>query len=195
MSNLNETNQELIDLVVSMKDKDENETLGQLIGKGIPFNKAKGILKKIQESQGLIYTKEARDEKAAELLSGFEVNDEITAEDVQEQVDNLMGELSIKLGMARSYVKAMFDEEELPMPKATRTGGGTRTAKTPGFNGDALLCSDFLIANKDCTKEEFTAFMVEQGKDKTSTGADKVGRWWGVVVDLKVFAEKYASAE
>jgi len=190
MSDLNETNQDLIDIVVDMKDKDDDLTLSELVGKGVPFKKVRALLKKIQEAQGLIFTKEDRDSKAVELLSGFEVSVETTAEAVQEQVENLMGELNIKIGMARGYVKNMFDDEDLAMPKVVRAAATPRVS-TPGFNGDAALVSNYLVDNKDCTRDEFQAFMEENGKAVTKTGADKVGRWWNVLVDLKVFAEKY----
>ena len=195
MPELNETNQELIDIVVEMKDKDDNLTLGEIIGKGVPFNKAKGLLKKIQEAAGLIFTKEDRDNKAEEILSGFAVSAETTADEVQEQVDNLMDELNIKVGMARGYVKAMFDDEELAMPKAVRATGGPRKPKEPGFKGDFKSAADFALANPEPSEtdvEDFTKYMEEHGGAFTSSGKNKATRWFGGVVDLRIFGKQWA---
>lgn len=197
MPELNETNEELIAIAVENKDKDDNETLGLLIGKGVPFNKAKGLLKKIQEEQGLIFTKADRDAKAEEVLSGFSVSADTTAEEVQEQVDNLMDELNCKTGMARGYVKALFDDEELAMPKAVRASAGPRTPKAPGFKGDFKSAADFALANPEPLEndlEEFKAYMEDHGGAFTSTGKDKASRWYGGVVDLRIFGKQWTEA-
>jgi len=194
MSDLNETNEELIAIAVENKDKDDNETLGLLIGKGVPFNKAKGLLKKIQEDQGLIFTKADRDSKAEEILSGFSATADTTAEEVQEQVENLMGELNCKIGVARGYVKAMFDEDELTMPKATRTASGPRAAKTPGFRGDVKLAADFALENPEAVEndeEAFKEYMNDHGGSTTKTGGDKSKRWYAGVIDLRIFGKAW----
>lgn len=195
MPELNEKSQVLIDIVTANKDyTNENDVLGELIGAGVPFNKAKGLLEKIMVDQGLRMSKAERDDKAEELMASFSITEETTAEDVSDQVDTLVDELNCTVGIARGYVKRAFTEADVPYPKATKATGGQRSS-TPGFNGDAKLVSDYLIANKDCTREQFDAFMTEHGKDKTKNGIDKTGRWWNVLVDLKVFAESYCSAE
>lgn len=193
MTVLNETSQELIDIVSEFKDSDDNTILGKIVGAGVPFGKAKGVVDKIMVSQGFRMNKVDMDAKAEEILATFEISEETTAEEVQEQIDNLVDELNCKVPKARNYIKALFSGEEIAYPKATRAASATRTS-TPGFNGDAKLVSDFLIENKDCTREEFDTFMKEQGKDLTASGVDKTGRWFNVLVDLKVFAEKYCAA-
>lgn len=188
---MSEISQKLIDIVVDNKDKDDNTILGLMIGSGeVMFNKARGALNTILVEQGLRMTKAQRDEKAAIILEDFGVTDETTAEDVSEQVEVLVDELDIKPAAARAYIRAIFEAEEIEMPKAARKTGGTRTS-TPGFNGDAKLVTDYLIANKECTREEFNEFMESQGKAKTASGKDKTQRWWNVLVDLKIFAESY----
>lgn len=190
---MSDIDQSIVELVVENKDKDDNTILGLIIQTGsVPFNKAKGVLAKVLEEQGLRMSKAQRDEKAQELMEDFSVSEETTTDEVTEQIESLMDELDCSVGIARGYVRAAFEAEELTMPKVARKTSGPRTS-TPGFNGDAKLVSDFLISNKDCTREEFDTFMKDQGKATTKTGADKTGRWWNVLVDLKVFAESYCA--
>lgn len=197
MTDLTENNEELVAIVVDNQDKEDNDILSLLIGASVPFNKAKGLLKKIQEAKGLIFTKEDRDVKAAELLSGFSVSSETTADEVAEQVENLMGELNCKVGIARGYVKAMFDEDEIPMPKATRATAGPRAPKAPGFRGDVKIAADFAIANptpSDTDLEDFKAYMDDNGGSETKTGTDKSKRWYAAVLDLRIFAAQWKDA-
>jgi len=189
-----EITEEIVQLIVENKDKTDDEILGLVIGTGqIPFSKAKGVLQKVLIEKGLRITKEQRDEKAAEMLGGFEVSAETTPDDIATQVQELSAELDCSAKVARNYIKALFDEEELNMPKAPK-GGGTRGPRAPGFGGDALIAAQFLIDNKDSTREEYAEYLASIGKDKTNKGADKVGTWWGLIEDLRVFTVQWQEA-
>lgn len=187
---MSEISQEIVDVIVQNKDKSDNDILGMIIGMGVPFNKAKPTLNSVLESQGLRLSKADRDEKAASLMESFEVSEETTADEVAEKVEELMDELNCTQNIARAYVRAAFNAEDIDMPKAPKSSS-PRGPRSPGFNGVAGTVSNYLIENKDCTKEEFTEFMVEKGLDKTKSGADKVATWWNVLQDLRVFGQKY----
>jgi len=189
---MSEVEQSIVDLIVENKDKDDNDILGLIIGQGVQFNKAKGILNSVLIEQGLRMTKAQRDEKAEELMADFTASAETTTDEVSEQVEMISDELSCTTTIARAYVRAAFTAEDLAMPKATKAAG-PRGPRTAGFNGDAGIVSNFLIENKEATKEDFTAFMVEKGLDKTASGKDKVSRWWAVLEDLRVFGSKYCA--
>lgn len=192
-----EISQEIVDIIVENKDKNDNEILGLIVGAGVAFGKAKSTLNRVLEEQGLRMTKAQRDEKAKELLSDFEVTEETTAEEVAEQVEVLVDELEIKPAAARAYIRPMFDEEELPMPKAERASSGPRKAKTPGFSGDVALSAEFALANPEAVegdKEAFAEFMKGHNRDKTKSGKDKVETWYRSVVDLRIFGKKWQDA-
>lgn len=191
---MTEVTQDIVDLIIENKDKSDNDILGIIIGAGVPFNKAKGVLNSVLIEQGLRMTKEQRDEKAAELMESFSVSEDTTSDEVAEQVELLADELNCSAGVARAYVRAAFAEEDIEMPKAKRTGGGHRGPRSPGFSGDAKITTDFLIENPDCTKEEFSAHMEEKGIAKTKNGADKTSRWYSYMQDLKIFANKWCEA-
>ena len=182
--------QEMIDLVVTHKDKKDDEILGLIIGSGVPFSAAKAVLNTILVEQGLRITKDQRDEMAAEILAGFEVSAATTPDDIAEQIQLVSAECDCSAKIARTYIKALFDEADIEMPKAA-TGGGVRGPREPGFGGDAAITTDFLLENPDCTEESFREYMVSIGKDKTVKGADKVSGWWGFIADMKVFLAKW----
>jgi len=188
---MSEVSQEVIGAIVENKDKSDNDILGIIIGMGVPFNKAKGVLTKVLEEKGLRMSKTQRDEKAAELMENFTASAETTADEVAEQVEMISDELDVSTAIAKAYVRASFVSEDLEMPKVAKASG-PRGPRSPGFNGVAGTVSNFLIENKECTKEEFTAFMVEKGHDKTKSGADKVGTWWNVLQDLRIFGESFS---
>jgi len=190
---MSEISQEVIDVIVENKDKDDNAILSLMIGLGTPFNKAKGILAKILIEKGLRMSKAQRDEKAAELMETFTASEETTSDEVVEQIELISDELDCTAAVARAYVRAAFIAEDLEMPKAPKAASGPRGPRSAGFNGVAGTVSAYLIANKECTKDEFTAFMVEKGLDKTKSGADKVATWWNVLEDLRVFGTQYSA--
>ncbi len=197
MSSLNENSQELIDLVTEHKDQDDNDILGELVGAGVPFGKAKGVLDKIMTAQGFRLSKADMDTKAEEILASFTASEDTTPEEVSEQIDNLVEELNCTVNKARNYVKAEFTGADIAYPKVVRAKGGPRTPTAPGFKGDVLLASQFAIANPVAGEndlEDFRAFMVEREADKTRTGTDKVARWYGAVLDLRIFATAWKDA-
>lgn len=187
---MSEISQDIVDAIVENKDKSDNDILGIIIGMGTPFNKAKGVLNTVLVDKGLRMTKAQRDEKAAGLLEGFTATADTTADEVSDQVDLLSDELDCTNAVAKAYVRALFTAEEIDMPKVAKVAG-PRGPRTPGFNGVAGTVSNFLVENKECTKEEFTAFMVEKELDKTRSGTDKVATWWNVLQDLRIFGENY----
>ena len=194
MSDFNENSQELIDIVTENKNLDDNAILGLLIGQGVLFNKAKGILNKILVSQGLRMTKAQRDDKAEELLAAFSVTDETTAEEVSDQIDMLMDELDCTKAAARIYVKAMFDEAEIAFPKVATTGGGKRGPKAPGMSGDVRTSANFALENPEeieNDKEAFKDYMDANGGSTTRSGKDKSGNWYSAVVDLRLFGKEW----
>jgi len=194
---MSEVTQEVIDLIVANKDKADNDILGIIIGEaGVAFNKAKGVLNSVLESQGLRMTKAQRDEKANELMENFEVSEDTTAEEVSEQIEMLVDELDCTVGIARAYVRSAFDSEELKMPKAAKSSG-PRAPKAPGFRGDVKIAADYAIANPDATEDDkgdFKAFMDANGGSETKAGKDKSIRWHSAVVDLRIFARQWKEA-
>lgn len=188
-----EYTQEMVDLVLENKDKTDEDILGLLVQSGIGFRKVSGIYNKICIDQGLKMTKEQKDEKVQEVLSGFEVSPDTTPDDIAEQVEAIVTEIDCSAKAARGYVKKLFVDADIEMPKAP-TGGGKRGPRTPGFGGDSGICANFLIANPECTRDEFQAHFEGLGRDKTSKGADKVAGWWAFIEDLKIFAEGLRAA-
>ena len=182
---MSEVAQEIVDIIVANADKDDNTILGEIIGAGVPFNKAKNVMNQVLVEQGLKLTKEQRDEKADEFLSGWNVSEDTTADEVSDMLEDLQEELKCTVGIARSYIKAVFTEADIDMPKATKK---VKREKKPGFAGDAKVTSDWLLDNPNATKEEFVAFMEEQGIAKSKGGADKTQRFWNFMVEIKTFA-------
>ena len=191
-----EISEEVIQTIVDNKDKNDNDILGLIIGLGVPFNKAKTVLNKILIDKGLRMTKADRDTKAEQLMEDFSATSESTVDEVNDKIEQIMEDLDCTVGVAKAYVRAAFAAEELEMPKATRTGG-TRGPRTPGFAGDVAIAANFALANPEPTEndlEDFRACMKEQGSDVTASGKDKATRWYGAVVDLRIFGKKWADA-
>ena len=190
-----EVTEEIVQLIVDNKDKTDDEILGLVIGTGqIPFSKAKSVLQKVLIEKGLRITKEQRDDKAAEMLGGFEVSAETTPDDIATQVQELSAELDCSAKIARGYVKGLFDEADIEMPKAPK-GGGTRGPRTAGFGGDVKLAAEFAIENPEPVEDDLAAFKVymdENGGSTTRAGADKSARWYNGVVDLRIFGKQWA---
>lgn len=187
---MSEIAQEIVDIIVANADKDENTILGEIIGAGVPFTKARATMNAVMVEQGLRLTKEQREEKAAEILDGWEVSEDTTVEDVNEMLEKLSDELKCTSRQAGGYIKQVFSDADLTMPKAAKVA----RKRTPGFHGDAKLVSDFLIENPECTQEDVTTFMQEQGIDKSKNGADKTKRFWNFVVELKTFADTWCDS-
>lgn len=197
MSSLNENSQELIDLVTEHKDQDDNDILGELVGAGVPFGKAKGVLDKIMTSQGFRLSKADMDTKAEEILASFTASTETTPEEVSEQIDNLVEELNCTINKARNYVKAVFTGADIAYPKPARKASGPREARAPGFRGDVLTAANFAIANPEAIENDQDAFkdyMNDNGGSTTKNGTDKSARWYGAVVDLRIFAKAWKDA-
>ena len=197
MPELNEDTQELIDLVTANKDAEDNVILGLLIGQGVQFNKAKGLLNKILVSQGLRMTKAQRDEKAEELISAFSITEETTGEEVADQIEMLMDELDCTKAAARTYVKAAFEDVEVEYPKVASTGGGKRGPREPGMRGDVLIAANFALLHPEPIEndlEEFKNYMDENGGSTTRSGKDKSKNWYSGVVDLRLFGKRWADA-
>ena len=194
MTTLNETSQELIDIVTEYKDQDDNDILGKIIGIGVPFNKAKGILDKIMVAQGFRMTKVELDSKAEEILSAFSVTAETTSDEVAEQIDNLVEELGCTITKARNYVKAVFTGADIAYPKATYASSGPRAPREPGYRGDVKISADFALENPEALEndqESFKEYMDSHGGSTTKTGSDKSARWYGSVVDLRIFGKQW----
>jgi len=195
---MSEVTQDIIDLIIANKDKDDNDILGIIIGEGgVAFNKAKGVLNSVLESQGLRMTKAQRDEKAIELMENFVASEDTTPEEVSEQIEMLVDELDCTVGIARGYVRSAFDAEELKMPKAAKATGGPRAPKVPGFRGDVKLAADYAIANPVPTEDDkgdFKAFMDGNGGSTTKSGKDKSSTWYSAVLDLRIFANQWKEA-
>ena len=185
-----EVTQKNIDLIVKNKSLKDDEILGLLIQDGVPFSKAKGILNTVLIEQGLRLTKEQKEEKVDEIMSGFEISADTTAEEVADQATSISDEIECSIKVARGHVKRYFDEADVEMPRASG-GGGKRGPRAPGFGGDAKIASEWLIDNPEGTVDEFRSHMEDLGKDKTNKGADKVQGWFNFIGDLKIFIEKY----
>ena len=163
---LNKTNEELITIVTELKDSEDNDILGKLIGAGVPFNKAKGVLDKIMVSQGFRLTKVQLDEKAEEILAAFAIDTETTPEEVNYQIDNLVDELSCTVNKARNYVKALFTDAEIAYPKMPKKASGPRAPRDPGYRGDVKISADFALENPEAVeddKEAFKSYMDDHG--------------------------------
>lgn len=184
--------QEINDMIVSLFNdgKDENFILGEIIGNGVQFNRAKGTLNTVLVESGLKLTKEKREEKAKGIIEAWTATENTTIEEVTAKIEEVKVAASCTNAQAKGYVKAAFDAEELTMPKATTK----RAPKTTGFAGDAKLTSDFLLENPDITKDDLATFMAEQGIDKSKGGSDKVQRFWNFMLEIKTFANSWCEA-
>jgi len=189
-----EATEEVVQYITENHKLSDEELLGGLIPLGVPFNSAKTTLKAILEEKGLRMSKEQRDSAAADLLSDFTPTEETEVDEVNEMIENLVEELEVSVKIARAYVRAVFTENEVEMPKATRAAGGPRTPREPGFNGDSKLVASFVVSNPNGSEEDFRKMMEEAGADKTSTGKDKAARWFPFSKDLYIFAEAYMAA-
>jgi len=194
MTALNETNEDLIAIVTELKDAEDNDILGKLIGAGVPFNKAKGVLDKIMVAQGFRMTKAQLDEKAEEILSAFGVSEDTTADEVNDQIDNLVDELGCTVMKARNYIKALFTEAEIAYPKMPKKSSGPRAPREPGYRGDVKISADFALENPEAVEDDqeaFKTYMDEHGGSTTSSGKDKAARWYSSVVDLRIFGKQW----
>lgn len=194
MSSLNETSEELITIVTDNKDSDDNTILGLLVGAGVPFGKAKGILGKIMTSQGFRLSAEEMDEKAEELLAAFSVDSDTTSDEVAEQIDNLIDELGCTANKSRNYVKALFTGADVAYPKPAKKASGPREPREPGYRGDVKTSADYALAFPEAgknDKEDFKAYMDEHGGSLTKNGTDKSSKWYSSVVDLRIFGKAW----
>jgi len=186
-----EISQEVIDLIVENKNEKDDKILSMLVTSGlVSYSDAKKVFNTVLEEQGLRLSKAQRDEKAEELLETFNPDNETTADEVAEQIELLESELDCSKAIARNYVKAKFDEEDITMPKVT-ANAGPRGPRTPGFKGDTAITLDFFLKNPNCTQEEFTAHMEEIGKRYTQKGADKSIPWFHFIRDLRIFMKSW----
>ena len=194
MTVLNETNEELIAIVTELKDAEDNDILGKLIGKGVPFNKAKGVLDKIMVAQGFRMTKAQLDEKAEEILAAFSIDAETTPEEVNDQIDDLVDELNCTVNKARNYVKSLFTEAEIAYPKMPKKASGPRAPREPGYRGDVKISADYALENPEAGEDDqaaFKAYMDENGGSTTSSGKDKSANWYSSVIDLRIFGKQW----
>ena len=189
-----EATEEVKQYIIDNHKLSDEEILGGLIPLSVPFNSAKGVLKAVLEENGLRLSKAQRDSKAADLLSDFEPNDETEVDEVNEMIENLVTELDCTANIARAYVRAIFVENEVSMPKASG-GGGKKGPRAPGMKGDVKLSADFAIANPEegegSDLAAFKAYMDENGGSVTKNGKDKSAKWYSSVADLRIFGKKW----
>ena len=186
--------QDVIDCIIENAKLSDEDILGMLIPLKVPFNSAKGVLKKVLEENGLRMSKEQRDTKAKELLADFEPTEETEIDEVNEIIENLVEELGCTAGVARAYVRTLFTAVEIAMPKNSSGGGGKRGPRTPGMKGDAKLSADFAIENPEAVEndlEAFKAYMDANGGSTTRAGKDKSTRWYSAVVDFRIFGKAW----
>ena len=191
---LNAQSPEIIEIVTTNANKNDNDILGLLVQAGIPFGDSRKILKKVFEEQGLRLTKDQKEEKVKEVMSRFEVTEETTVEEVSEQIELVAAECEISNAMAKKHVKLAFTEADITMPSVPKTGGGTRGPREPGFRGDVKIAADYAMANPEAVendKEEFKNYMDSVGKSTTKSGKDKAGNWYNAVVELRMFGKEW----
>jgi len=194
MSNLNENSQELIDIVTELKDQSDNDILGALVQAGAPFGKAQGYMNKIMVSQGFRLSTEETATKAEEILGAFAIDTDTTPDEVQEQIDNLVSELGCTIAKARNFVKAVFTGADIAYPKPAKKASGPRAPREPGFRGDVKTAADFALENPEAIEndqEAFKEYMDAHGGSTTKNGSDKSVRWYGAVVDLRIFGQAW----
>ncbi len=134
------------------------------------------------------------DEKVEQLLAAFSIDEETTSDEVSEQMDNIVEEVGCTLIKARNYVKTLFTDADIAFPKQAKKTSGPRAARSPGHRGDVKTSADYALDFPDAQEndqEAFKAYMDERGGSTTKNGSDKAARWYGSVVDLRIFGKQW----
>jgi len=159
-------------------DVDENEVLVQIVNSGVSFRNAQKVYKQITEDLGLRVSAKDRYEQVVDLLGDSATFDEYSdVEGAVQLITKKVGDTSAPQAMAALRKFAKENEIELPKkPKGSKGDGKPR-----GFKAVAYA---WIMDNKDCTKDELSAFLKENEQREVY-----VNYYW----DLIKFAKQYNS--
>lgn len=147
------TEQTHIDVVVKgfADGKTDDEILRDLFETGLGFNELRPVFNDVIKTKELRLSAKDRKAKADEILEGWTPVD---AEVVAAKATELAGILKITDAKALNTIKAWAKANSVEMPKVERKPKAPKL----GFGGIVRKVLDHILANRDATREDVTAF-------------------------------------
>ena len=179
----------LVEIVVNgiAEGNNDSSIYESLFKEGVAFSDLKKTFDKIVKDNELRMTPKERKEQAATFLEGYvpeDVNNHLAK--ISALQDHLECSTAQAGGAMRSWAKA--NDIELPrVPKS-------ESNRVPGFGGNHKILADYVLANKDCTRDDLAAFA------KANIPLTKGGKenWGGYALDIwnaMIFAKEYVGEE
>lgn len=178
---------------------DDNQIKESLYGAGVGFGNLNKVFNDIVKENKLRLTPKERNEKAAEFLEGYAPED---VESHLAKVAALQDFLACSTSQAGASMRAWAKANDIELPKAPKVSKSTRT---PGFGGNHKILADFVLANKEVTKEQLGEFakanipLTKGGKENWGGYANDVWnaihfakQWNG---EIEVVSEEVAEEE
>lgn len=166
---------------------DDNQIKEKLYGAGVGFADLNKVFNEIIKDNKLRMSPKERNEKAAEFLVGYSP----VAEDVEShlaKIAALQDHLESSTTQAGAAMRAWAKVNDITLPKAPKV---TISKRVPGFGGNHKIVADFMLENKDATKEALAAFakanipLTKSGKENWGGYANDV---WNAVHFAKVWS-------
>jgi len=165
--------------------KTDSQIKEGLYGLGVEFDHLGKVLTNIIKEFKLRLTPKERNEKAAEFLTGYQPTD---VETHLAKVSALQDFLKCSTTQAGSAMRAWAKVEEIELPKAPKASKSTRT---PGFGGNHKIIADFILTNREATREQLNEFakanvpLTKGGKENWKAYANDI---WNAVHFAKVWS-------
>jgi len=166
---------------------DDNQIKEKLYGAGVGFADLNKVFNEIIKENKLRMSPKERNEKAGEFLTGYTP----TAEDVEahlSKVSALQDFLECSTTQAGAAMRAWAKVNDITLPKAPKV---TISKRLPGFGGNHKILADFMVANRETTKEELAAFakanipLTKGGKENWGGYANDI---WNAVYFAKIWS-------
>ena len=154
--------------------KNDDEIKEDLYGNGVKIKDLNKIFNQIVKEFKLRLTPKERNDKAAEFLTGYEPTD---VESHLAKISALQDFLECSTTQAGAAMRAWAKTEDITLPKAPKESKSTRT---PGFGGNHKIIADFILANREATREQLNEF-AKANVPLTKTGKEN---WKGYANDI-----------
>lgn len=150
---VSEVNQNYVDIVLSgfSAEKNDDEILKELFTAGVEFSDLRSVFNTIVQENGLRMSAKDRKAKVEEILADWVPS---TAEDLLAKVSEISDKTKSTAAKALASIKAFAKANELELPKIAR---GV-TASKVGFSGKMRVILDYVLENRDVTREKLAAF-------------------------------------
>ena len=104
-----------------------------------------------------------------------------TATEISDQVASIAEQLGVTVKTVTGYIKDAYEEQTWDFPAV-------------GSESEAIL--DWLVANSDCSKEQFAKFMRTAGKDGKPRSNSNVNEYWkGMTLHRRIVKATHVEAD